>query len=236
MTAAPARTAIRALELTELGRRFQTAPAATIVRWTTEAFGADRLCVTFSGQDTVLVDIVVQVDPDIEFVFIDTGYHFPETLETVERARERYGLNLRVMRVSPTNPPLWEDDPVNCCSAAKVAELDRALEGKLAWMSGLRRAEAASRADAPIIGLDHRGLVKVNPLATWSDTDISGYLADHDLVVNPLVERGYLSIGCAPCTRPVEMGEHARAGRWPGSEKTECGLHPERPNPTVRPK
>jgi len=230
MSTAPARATVSVKELTELGQRFETEPAGAIVRWATETFGADRLCVAFSGQDTVLVDIAAKVDSDIEFVFIDTGYHFAETLETVERARVRYELNLRVMRVPATNPPLWEIDPVNCCSAAKVAQLDAALEGKLAWLSGLRRAEAPTRADVPIVGLDHRGLVKINPLATWSDMDVSGYVADHDLLINPLVERGYPSIGCAPCTRPVDTGEDARAGRWPGTDKTECGLHGEAPN------
>src|SRR5207244_10269718 len=177
-------------------------------------FGVDRLCVAFSGEDTVLIDIAVAVHPGIEAVFIDTGYHFPETLEMVERTRARYGLNLRVMEVPPADPPLWQVDPVKCCSEAKVAALDAALETKLAWITCLRRVDASTRAAAPLVGRDRRGLVKINPLATWSDQDMVGYAADHDLIVNPLVERGYLSIGCAPCTRPVAPGADRRSGRW----------------------
>jgi len=106
-----------------------------------------------------------------------------------------------------------------------VGQLDRALLGKDAWMSGLRRAESPSRGDAPILSLDLRGLVKVNPIAAWTDLDVQGYIADHDVPVNPLTHQGYLSIGCQPCTHPVADGEHPRSGRWTGSDKTECGLH-----------
>ncbi|HEX2063275.1 MAG TPA: phosphoadenylyl-sulfate reductase, partial [Acidimicrobiales bacterium] len=116
-------------------------------------------------------------------------------------------------------------DPVNCCSNAKVAALDAALDGKVAWMSGLRRSDSPTRAQAPIVGWDSRGLVKVNPLANWSDADVANYVLERDVIYNPLLDRGYLSIGCAPCTRPVQPGEHPRAGRWAGTAKTECGLH-----------
>ena len=161
---------------------------------------APHLCLTASMTDAVLIDLAVKVDPAIEVVFIDTGYHFPETLETVEEVRRRYGLNLRMMTVARHDEELWKVDPENCCSAIKVGQLDRALAGKAAWMSGLRRAEAATREDAPIVARDLRGLVKVNPIATWSDDDVAGYIADHDVPVNPLVDQGYLSIGCKPCT------------------------------------
>ena len=129
---------------------------------------------------------VESVAPGIEVVFIDTGYHFPETLETVEIVRRRYGLNLRMMSVGHHDDELWKVDTENCCSAVKVGQLDRALEGKAAWMSGLRREEAATRGQAPIVARDLRGLVKVNPLATWTDLDVEGYIADHDVIVNPL--------------------------------------------------
>jgi phosphoadenosine phosphosulfate reductase len=176
-------------------------------------------------QDAVLIDLATRVDPAIEVVFIDTGYHFPETLETVEAVRRRYGLNLRMMTVAPHDEELWKVDPENCCSAVKVGQLDRALAGKAAWMSGLRRAEAATRAAAPIVARDLRGLVKVNPIATWSDLDVQGYIADHDVPVNPLLLRGYTSIGCQPCTSlPTEAGD-PRSGRWSGRDKTECGIH-----------
>jgi len=210
-------------DLAELNERFETEPAGAVIRWAVDLFHP-HLCLTASMTDAVLIDLAVKVEPAIEVVFIDTGYHFPETLETVERVRRRYGLNLRIMTVAPHAEELWKIDPEGCCSAVKVGQLDRALFGKQAWMSGLRRNEAATRAEAPIVARDLRGLVKVNPIATWTDLDVEGYIRDHDVPVNPLVHQGYLSIGCKPCTRPVGNGEHARAGRWNG-QKLECGLH-----------
>jgi phosphoadenosine phosphosulfate reductase len=208
-------------ELAALGRAFETAPASRIVRWAVERF-SPHLSLLASMTDAVLIDIAVKVDPSIEVVFLDTGHHFPETLETVERVRRRYGLNLRIVTVGPEPAPLGPD---GCCSAHKVLQLDRALVGRSAWLSGLRRADAASRADAPVVGVDRRGLVKVNPLATWTDEDVAGYIAEHDVPVNPLVFQGYLSVGCRPCTRPVAAGEDPRSGRWGDSARTECGIH-----------
>ena len=204
--------------------KFESESAGAIIRWAVDTFHP-HLCMTASMTDAVLIDLAVKVEPAIEVVFIDTGYHFPETLETMERVRRHYGLNLRIMTVPPHDEELWKVDPQNCCSAIKVGQLDRALAGKEAWMSGLRRAEAPSRAAAPIVVRDLRGLVKINPLATWSDLDVADYVRAHDVPVNPLVERGYPSIGCWPCTQPVSEGDDARAGRWAGTQKTECGLH-----------
>jgi len=211
-------------ELAELNQEFERLPASKIIQWAVDNY-APHLCLSASMTDAVLIDLAVKVYPAIEVVFIDTGYHFPETLETVEHVRRRYGLNLRIMTVAPHDEELWKVDPENCCSAVKVGQLDRALMGKAAWMSGLRRVEAASRENAPIVARDLRGLVKVNPLATWTDQDVAGYIADHDVPVNPLTRRGYPSIGCMPCTQPVADGEHPRSGRWAGRDKTECGLH-----------
>jgi phosphoadenosine phosphosulfate reductase len=211
-------------ELADLNERFEKEPAGAIVQWAVDTFHP-HLCLTASMTDAVLIDLAVKVEPSIEVVFIDTGYHFPETLETVETVRKRYGLNLRMMTVPPHDEELWKVDPENCCSAIKVGQLDRALAGKQAWMSGLRRDEAATRGNAPIVARDLRGLVKVNPIATWSDLDVQGYIADHDVPVNPLVNQGYVSIGCWPCTKPVEDGADPRSGRWSGLSKTECGIH-----------
>jgi phosphoadenosine phosphosulfate reductase len=211
-------------ELGVLNRSFESAPAQAVIEWAVEQFHP-FMCLSASMTDAVLIDLAVRVEPSIEVVFIDTRYHFPETLSTVERVRRHYGLNLRVLTVPPQPVELWEADPANCCSTAKVEQLDRALVGKLAWMSGLRRAEAPSRANAPIVARDLRGLVKVNPIATWSDRDVAGYVADHQVPVNPLLAQGYLSIGCRPCTQPVDPGADPRSGRWPGRDKTECGLH-----------
>ena len=211
-------------ELAELNREFEDLPAAKIIQWAVDAF-APHLCLTASMTDAVLIDLAVKVEPGIEVVFIDTGYHFPETLQTVEDVRRRYGLNMRIMTVAHHAEELWKIDPENCCSAIKVGQLDRALAGKAAWMSGLRRVEAASRDSAPIVVRDLRGLVKVNPIATWTDDDVAGYIADHDVPQNPLVQQGYLSIGCEPCTKPVLPGDDPRSGRWAGRDRTECGLH-----------
>lgn len=216
-------------ELTEASARFEQAPASAIVQWAADRFGTG-LVLAASFQDSVLIDVVAGVmtggAPDIEVVFLDTQYHFAETLWYVEQVRQRYNLNLRVM--SPTVEPdnLWMTDTEACCAIRKVEPLNRALAGKAAWMSGLRRAESPARANTPIVSYDaRRDIVKVNPLATWTDLDVAGYVRDHELLVHPLTDRGYASIGCWPCTRPVSDGEDARAGRWSGSDKTECGLH-----------
>jgi phosphoadenosine phosphosulfate reductase len=211
-------------ELADLNREFETAPAQAVIEWAVSQFHP-FMCLSASMTDAVLIDLAVEVESSIEVVFIDTRYHFPETLDTMERVRRHYGLNLRILTVEPQPVDLWKADPANCCSAAKIVQLDRALVGKLAWMSGLRRAESPTRANAPVVARDLRGLVKINPIATWSDEDVAGYVADHDVPVNPLLAQGYPSIGCRPCTQPVTPGADPRSGRWAGSDKTECGLH-----------
>lgn len=211
-------------ELAELNAEFEQLPASKVIQWAVDSFGP-HLALAASMTDAVLIDLAVTVAPAVEVVFIDTGYHFPETLATVEAVRRRYGLNLRIMTVAPHDEELWKVDPENCCSAVKVGQLDRALAGKAGWMSGLRRDEAPTRAAAPIVAHDLRGLVKVNPLATWTEADVADYIATHDVPVNPLIEQGYPSIGCMPCTQKVAEGDDARSGRWAGRGKTECGLH-----------
>lgn len=203
---------------------FETRPASAVVRWAVDTFG-DDLLLAASFQDAVLIDVATRVKPDIEVLFIDTLDHFPETYDTVERVRARYDLNLRWYRVPEPDVPFHVADPIACCSDAKVAALDDALRGKRAWLSGLRRTEASTRADAPIAGFDRRGLVKINPLATWTDDDVAGYVAANDVPYNPLLDQGYPSIGCMPTTKPVSPGDDPRSGRWAGSDKTECGLH-----------
>jgi phosphoadenosine phosphosulfate reductase len=211
-------------ELAGLNARLETEAPATIIHWAVDTF--PTLCLAASMTDAVLVDLAVAVQPTIEVVFIDTGYHFSETLDTLDRVRHRYRLNLRVMTVpAEESEPLALASSGDCCSAAKVRQLDRALAGREAWMSGIRRCETSSRANAPIVGRDIRGLVKINPIATWSDLDVQRYIDEHDVPVNPLVDQGYPSIGCWPCTNPVASGGRPRSGRWAGRNKTECGLH-----------
>jgi phosphoadenosine phosphosulfate reductase len=212
-------------ELAAVSRDLEAKPATSAIEWAWDRFGPD-VVLAASFQDCVLISLAAQVAPGIEVAFLDTGYHFAETLWYVEQVRARFGLNLSMIKPEVPLDDQWLTDPDACCKARKVEPLHRALAGKAAWMSGLRRDEAASRANSPIVSYDvGRGLVKVNPIATWTDLDVDGYIRDHDLPVHPLADRGYASIGCWPCTRPVEEGESARAGRWSGTDKTECGLH-----------
>ncbi len=212
-------------ELARVSQELETKPASAAIRWAYDRFEG-RVVVAASFQDCVLIDIAVSAVPDIEVVFLDTQYHFAETLWYQVRVRERYNLNLKVMQPLVAPDDMWQIDQNECCAIRKVEPLARALADKDCWITGLRRAESPSRAKAPIAHLDiGRGIVKVNPVATWSDVDIDGYRKDHDLLVHPLKEHGYPSIGCWPCTRPTHEGEDARAGRWAGTGKTECGLH-----------
>jgi phosphoadenosine phosphosulfate reductase len=211
-------------ELALVSRRFETAPASAVIRWALETFG-ESVVLAASFEDIVLIDLVTRVVPGIEVVFLDTEAHFPETLDFVEQVRARYGLNLTVTKPGPgaaAHPCGTEQ----CCQFRKVEPLRRALDGKRAWLTSLKRSDGPTRAEAPIVSWDATfGLVKVNPLATWTENDITSYLADHDLPVHPLIPRGYRSIGCAPTTRPVAEGDDPRAGRWSGLDKSECGLH-----------
>jgi phosphoadenosine phosphosulfate reductase len=212
-------------ELNAVSRALETQPATAAIDWAWDRFGPD-VVLAASFQDCVLIDLVSQVAPGIEVAFLDTGYHFAETLWYVEQVRGRYDLNLSVIKPDVPLDDLWLTDPDACCNARKVEPLAKALAGKAAWMTGLRRAEADSRSSAPIVAYDiGKGLVKVNPIASWTDADVEGYISDRDLPVHPLADRGYASIGCWPCTRPVSEGEAIRSGRWAGTDKTECGLH-----------
>jgi phosphoadenosine phosphosulfate reductase len=212
-------------ELAAASRELETKPATSAIEWAWDRFGPD-VVLAASFQDCVLISLAAQVAPGIEVAFLDTGYHFAETLWYVEQVRSRFDLNLSVIKPEVALDDLWLTDPDACCAARKVEPLARALSGKAAWMSGLRRDEAPSRANSPIVSYDvGRGLVKVNPIANWTDQDVAGYIHDHDLPEHPLADRGYASIGCWPCTRPVTEGESARSGRWAGTDKTECGLH-----------
>lgn len=211
-------------DLALLSKEFEHSPASTVIRWATGAFG-DSLVLAASFEDIVLIDLATKVAPDIEVVFLDTEAHFPETLAFVEEVRARYDLNLTVTRPGP-DAAAHPCGSAQCCQFRKVEPLKKALTGKAGWLTSLKRADGPTRADTPIVGWDvNFGLVKVNPMATWTDDDVASYLADHDLPAHPLWSQGYRSIGCAPTTRPVAEGEDARAGRWAGLDKTECGLH-----------
>ncbi|HEY2215569.1 MAG TPA: phosphoadenylyl-sulfate reductase [Acidimicrobiales bacterium] len=211
-------------DLEVLSKQFEHAPAGKVIRWAVDTFG-DSLVLAASFEDIVLIDLAVKAAPGIEVIFLDTEAHFPETLSFVETIRSRYNLNLTVTKPGPeaAEYPCGSDQ---CCQFRKVAPLKQAVQGNRAWLTSLKRSDGPTRADAPIVSWDAAfGLVKINPLATWTGDDIASYLKDHDLPSHPLVSQGYLSIGCAPTTRPVAEGEDPRAGRWAGLDKSECGLH-----------
>lgn len=221
---AGARVDIDPAEIAATAEELEAAPAGKAISWAVERFGS-RVSVACSFQDCVLVDLAVRSAPDIEVLFLDTGYHFEETLAYVEEVRSLYDLNLRVVRPGP-EADAWPCGTERCCELRKVAPLDRALVDRDAWVTGLKRCDSPTRADAPVVSFDAaRSIVKVNPLATWTDEDVNDYLVEHGLPVHPLVANGYSSIGCAPTTRPVAPGEDPRSGRWAGTSKTECGLH-----------
>lgn len=198
-----------------------------ILAWADERFG-DDLVVTASFGDATLVHLVASHLPGTEIALIDTGYLFAETLWYAETLRTMLDLNLTIVhpRTGPGDVDRWQHDPGGCCAARKVEPLDRLLRDRSAWVTGLRRADGPTRATTPAASYDpRRAITKINPLVAMSDDDVDEYHRAHGLPRHPLSDRGFPSIGCWPCTRPVEPGEDPRAGRWSGTTKTECGLH-----------
>ncbi len=221
-------------EVVDRGRyeaRVETARA--VLRWAAATFG-DRLTVATSMGDVVLPHLIGSTVPEVDLFFIDTGFHFPETLGTRDAYATMFDLRIRTVAAPLSTaqqealygPRLHDRDPDLCCALRKVEPLSAALAGYTAWVSGVRRGETDARREVSVVDWDERrGMVKVNPLADWSDEDVARYVAENDVFENPLASEGYGSIGCAPCTRPLRPGESARDGRWSGRDKTECGLH-----------
>jgi phosphoadenosine phosphosulfate reductase len=219
--------------VSHVGAELELAPAEHIIEWAVATFG-DRFCVTSSMGDAVLAHLASKVAPGVDVVFLDTGYHFVETIGTRDAVEATLDVNL--VTIGPElsvaeqdaeyGKDLWQRDPDLCCALRKVQPLQSALAEYDAWATGLRRAETHNRIIAPVVGWDaKKGKVKVSPLARWSDEDVERYIAENHILVNPLVYDGYPSIGCAPCTRRVAPGEDPRSGRWAGTNKTECGIH-----------
>jgi len=226
------------IELRELaehaGTELAEASATEVLRWTVNTFGTDFV-VASNMQDGVLIDIATQVKSDVDVLFLDTGYHFAETLGTREAMQQAYP-NITIISAEPEQtvaeqdaehgPRLYERDPNRCCHRRKVVPLRNTLANYSCWVTGVRRVDAPTRADTPIVTWDEpNGLVKVNPIAAWTDEEFDNYITAYGILQNPLVSEGYLSIGCAPCTTRVAPGDDPRSGRWAGSNKTECGLH-----------
>jgi phosphoadenosine phosphosulfate reductase len=240
-------TVMTETELQQLAERgaaeLEGASAEELLRWTDENFGGTTgaapsatsgYVVASNMQDAVLVEMAAKVRPGVDILFLDTGYHFVETIGTRDAVEAVYDVN--IVNVTPENSVAEQDrlfgkdlfarEAGECCRMRKVEPLGKALQGYSAWVTGIRRVEAPTRANAPLISWDKAfNLVKINPIAAWTDEQMQAYIDANDILVNPLVFEGYPSIGCAPCTsKPVE-GADPRSGRWAGSAKTECGLH-----------
>lgn len=209
------------------------AQAKVSLEWARSTFG-DKLVVASSMGDEVLVHLASEMAPGVDVLFLDTNYHFPETLAVRDLVSAKY--NVQVRNVLPLltidqqaekfGADLWSRKPDECCAIRKVEPLERGLQPYEAWVTGMRRADAPTRTDIEVVSWDaKRGKVKLNPLASWSDQQLQKYIIENNVIQHPLREFGYASIGCAPCTRAVAPGEDARAGRWSGTDKTECGLH-----------
>ncbi|MCB0928323.1 MAG: phosphoadenylyl-sulfate reductase [Mycobacterium sp.] len=217
------------------------ASAEELLRWTDETFGGfvgaggrSGYVVASNMQDAVLVDLAAKVRPGVDILFLDTGYHFAETIGTRDAVETVY--DVHVLNVTPEltvaqqderyGKDLFARDAGACCGMRKVEPLSRFLRGYSAWVTGIRRVESPTRANAPLISFDEGfGLIKINPLAAWSDEQLQDYIDEHGILVNTLVDEGYPSIGCAPCTAKPAPGADPRSGRWAGQTKTECGLH-----------
>jgi len=210
------------------------ASAEEVVRVAVEKFPNITFACSFGAEDVVLVDILQKVSPSTDIFYLDTDFHFKETYETRDRLESKYGIQF--VRVSPKLTPeeqaarhgeeLWKSDPNQCCNIRKVEPLTRILSQYDAWITGIRRDQAPTRANAKKVEYDHKfGLVKFNPIADWTSDDVWTYIRENQVLYNSLHDRNFPSIGCEHCTRPVQPGEDPRAGRWSGSEKTECGLH-----------
>ncbi len=219
--------------VSHVGADLELAPAEDIIEWAVATFG-ERFCVTSSMSDAVLSHLASRVSPGINVLFLDTGYHFAETIGTRDAVEATMPVNL--INLTPVQSvaeqdaaygkDLFERDPDLCCALRKVQPLADGLGEYDAWATGLRRAETHNRVIAPVVGWDEKKQkVKVSPLARWTDEDVEKYIAENGILVNPLQYDGYPSIGCWPCTRRVAPGEDARAGRWSGTNKTECGIH-----------
>jgi phosphoadenosine phosphosulfate reductase len=217
----------------QAARELEGASAEDVIRWATDTFG-DRICITSSMSDAVIVHLASAIRPGIDVVFLDTGYHFPETIGTRDAVSAVYPVNM--VNVTPSRtvaeqdaelgPRLYGRNPDLCCYLRKVEPLERALRGYDAWITGVRRDETLSRRSTRVVEFDEkRQKVKVNPIVGWTSEQVDEYIASNGVLVNPLVYDGYPSIGCRTCTLRVEAGADPRSGRWAGTGKTECGIH-----------
>jgi len=223
-------------EIAALSAQFEAKTPQEIIQWAVNEFAPDiAISTSFQTQSMPLLHMVTRIKPDIKIFFLDTGYHFWDTLIFREQIQHEWHLNV----IDLYRDSRWDhfarqntralpvQDPNLCCYIHKVQPMQKALSGLRAWISGIRRDQTSERAHAQILELQDDGLLKVNPLLNWTRSDVQAYMADHHLPAHPLYERGYRSIGCAPCTIAIGLNDDERAGRWVGRGKTECGLHTE---------
>lgn len=217
-----------------LNPAFETQSPQEILAWGWETFGQSAVSSSaFQPQSVVLLHMISQTCPEMPIIFTDTQYHFPETLVFRDEIAQRFHLNVQTVYPDPqavkqldnSTEPLYLRNPDLCCRIRKVEPMAKALLGKKAWVAGVRREQTQHRAQISIVELRPDGIYKISPLANWSKRDVWMYIDRYNLPVHPLFTQGYATIGCSPCTRPVFAGEDDRAGRWAGSDKTECGLH-----------
>ena len=232
------RTLLSAEEVRDLNDRFETAHPREILLWALRDAGLDRIAIAsaFQAEGTCVMHMAVAIRPEVPVLFLQTGYHFAETLAFKERLTELLGLNVVELVGEHTvesqarayGPRLYERDPDRCCEINKVRPMLEALRGLDAWITAFRRDSSPSRGNSPVVDAYElepgRPMVKINPMATWTRRQVWAYLREHDLPHNPLYDLGYASIGCAPCTRMQLPGEPERAGRWAGLSKWECGI------------
>ncbi len=232
--AVPKHEAMIDADLRQISQALEGRAPEEILRTAADRFPRIAFATGFGAEGCVLIDLIGRHRLPIDVFTLDTGLLFPETYELWRRLEQRYGIHIRAARPSLTveeqerkyGARLWATDPDRCCEMRKVLPLRAALAPFEAWITAIRRDQTPDRAQAQVVERDRRfSLIKVNPLAAWTREDVWSYLRERDVPYNPLHDRGYASIGCAPCTSPVEPGEDPRAGRWRGRLKTECGLH-----------
>ena len=215
--------------------KLENESAENIIKWACESFG-DKLAIgcSLGAEDMVIMDMAVKIKKDIPFLFLDTDFHFADTLLLLEKARQKYNANIVVVKSEYTpeeqekkfGPQLFFKDPNLCCTLRKVLPMKNALSNYHAWITGIRREQSETRRNAKVVEKDKVfGLIKINPLVRWTYREVWDYIKKNNVPYNRLHDMGYPSIGCAPCTQPVRPGQDFRAGRWSGTGKTECGLH-----------
>ena len=223
-------------ELSRAAESLEGSAPQEILRWAVDVYGKGlTLSVSFGNPEgMVLLDMLSRITDGVKVFTLDTGFLFEETLRFREEAMKRYQLPLEVVtpdvsveeQVERYGPDLYSCKPNICCQIRKVEPQRRFLGDYEAWVTGIRRDQTEQRASTPLVAFDeYFGVAKIAPLASWSEDEVEGYVKRYEVPLNPLFSMGYRSIGCEPCTRPVAPGEDARAGRWPGTEKTECGIH-----------